>query len=311
MLGHYSKLYQKYPGLDMLPIELGRLYQELGQYAEAEFWFSRAIYRHPLSDEGYRHLANLYRNTDRMEQLVETLERWLEIRPNSGDVMLVLSQVKSHNPEQYDAAITMAKQSLLFITHPETLASAYMHLGNLYQNLQQFDAAMTAFQAALHIQPRNIEIYVQLGTLYYDRQEYQLSQHIFEKALAISPENAKILCNLGYLAWMQGNVEQAQKYYHRSIELDPTYDIALNNLGVLYLDHIGNIPLAMALFDQTLSYNPHYALCHYNKGRAYSFMGETIEAAKCFQRAQEFNETSRELDQKELTERIKQLFENT
>ncbi len=225
--------------------------------------------------------------------------------------MSVLSQAVANTPEGFEESMNLAKQALLSLKDPGMLANTYTHIGNLYASVQALDNAILAYHAALSIYPNALDTYIQLGTLHYDRQEFALSQKTFEKALALNPDNARILCNLGYLAWMQGNINQALSYYHGSIALEPSYDIALNNLGVLYLDHIGDIEKAMDLFNQTLLHNPHYALCHYNKGRAYSFLGETVEAARCFNQAQELNECSHELDSRELSERIKQLFENT
>lgn len=310
LLESYLDLYQSYPGMEPVLIEIGKLYSQRELYAEAEFWFCRALYRYPSRDDAYRSLANLYRNTNNIEQLTDILRKWLLIRPNNGEILLALSQTLAQHAETYDEALLMAKKAVMLLNDPVLLANAYIHLGNLYSNVQAIDTAIMAYQAAINSCPENLDTYIQLGTLYYDKQEYDLSQKIFEKALKLSPRNAKILCNLGYLAWMQNDVSQALTYYHHSIALDPTYDIALNNLGVLYLDHIGDIQQAMMLFDQALLYNPEYALCHYNKGRAFSFLGETIEAARCFMQAQELNKCSNELDNRELTDRINQLFEN-
>ena len=53
------------------------------------------------------------------------------------------------------------------------------------------------------------------------------------------------------------------------------------------------------------------ALCHYNKGRALSFLGQTLEAAECFYKAQALNVNSQELDNQDIEDRLKQLFEST
>ncbi len=311
VLNDYLELYKTYPGLELIHTEIGKIYAQREQYAEAEYWFKEALQRHPIRDDGYQYLTNLYQITGNLEQLIEILESWLLIRPNNGEIMSVLSQALSQVPEHYERALELAKRAILNLQSPVMLANAYTHLGNLYSCMQSYDAAVTAYQAGISIYPQGLDTYVYLGTLYYDKQEYLLSQKVFEKALSLSGSNAKIFCNLGYLAWMQGNIQQSLDYYHQSITLDPTYDIALNNLGVLYLDHVGNIQKAMELFDQTLIYNPNYALCHYNKGRAFSFLGKTIEAARCFSLAQDLNEVNQELDNRELTDRINQLFENS
>lgn len=309
-LNRLLKLQQKYPGLEILPVEIGNLYLYQDDYSSAEYWYRKAIERHPSRDEGYRGLVMLYQNLFCIEELIEVLNQWLALRPNHAEILFALSQAYGSQPEKLIEATQIAQQALLNTTDSSLMATLYSHLGHLYTQLQQHESAAVAYQASVHAEPDRFENLIQLGTLYYDRQQFALSQQTFLKALALSPQNAKIYCNLGYLAWMQGDIETAQAHYHKSISLDPSYDIALNNLGVLYLDHIGNMQKAMALFDQTLLHNPNYALCYYNKGRAYSFLGENIEAAKCFQKAQELNVVSHELDQRELTERIQDLFES-
>ena len=305
----YLKLYNRYPGLYVLLINIGKLYEQREHFSEAEFWFIRAVERYPLQDEAYRCLAQIYQAKHQPEMLVEILEKWLKIRPKSGEIRLALSHALAFSPESYDSAIREAKLALLTLSDNKLLCNLYVHLGNLYSQMDQCDNALLAYQCAATTMPTSQEAYINLGTLYYELKEYLLAQHTFEIALKLSPDNARILCNLGYLAWMQDNIKAALKYYSQSIALEPSYDIATNNLGVLYLDHVGDVRQAIKLFEQTLSYNPLYALCYYNLGRAYSFLGQTVEAAHSFQQAQLLNIVTQELDGDELEERIKQLFE--
>jgi tetratricopeptide (TPR) repeat protein len=309
-LSIWLRLYQILPGLAPVPVEVAGIYIERNQWDEAEFWLERALARHPLHDAAYHALADLYRFNNEPVLLRETLEKWLAICPNNGELLLALSDVLSRIPEMQEEAIFYAKRALSEVTDGEKQADLYLNLGDLYQqNTMCLEAAMIAYHTAISLRPDYLEAYVQLGTLYYDCGEYKLAQSVFEKALVLSPRNSRILCNLGYLAWLQEETTVALDYYQKSIAEDPSYDVALNNLGVLYLDHIGDIAQAMALFQQTLQINPEYALCYYNLGRAYSFQGHAIEAAQCFRKAQVLNETTEELDSRELSERIQQLFE--
>lgn len=304
------ELSDEYPGHPMIYIALSRYYTKLGQFLQAEYWLRQAQERFPLRDESFHSLIELYQLMGNTPALVETIERWLTLRPNNSELKLLLSRALSVNPEQVQAAIDLAKEALSQTKDKELMADIYFHLGHLYNLIDSLEASTLAYQASINLSPDHIESYIHLGTLYYDMNAYRLSQQLFEQALVMSPENPRILCNLGYLAWMQGHIEAAKDYYNKSISLDPTYDIALNNLGVLYLDHEGDLQKALALFDQTLMFNPFYALCHYNKGRAFSFLGKTLEAASCFKRARELNQNSQELDNRDIDARIKHLFEN-
>ena len=305
----YLTLYKRYPGLYVLLISIGKLYEQREQFSEAEFWFTRAVERYPLQDEAYRCLAGIYQMKHQPEMLVEILETWLKIHPKSGEIRLALSHALAFSPDNYEAAIREAKLSLLSLRDKKMMCNLYLHLGNLYSQMEQYDNALLAYQCGTTTLPTSQDAYVNLGTLYYELKEYLLAQQTFEIALKLSPDNSRILCNLGYLAWMQDNIKTALQYYQQSVTLEPSYDIATNNLGVLYLDHVGDVRQAIKLFEQTLTYNPLYALCYYNLGRAYSFLGKTVEAAHSFQQAQLLNIATQELDAEELEERIKQLFE--
>ena len=310
LMSRLVSLSHEYPGSSHLLVAIGREYMANEQYTEAEFAFKRAIERFPMFDEAYKMLVSVYQATRNLDGALQILKAWEQIRPNNGAIQLQLSRVMSEEPTMVEDALRMAKQAVLTLTDNIQLAEAYFHIGNIYTAMAQPQAASVAYQTSISLVPNCLEAYIHVGTLYYDLQDYKLSELMFEKALSLDSTNAKIYCNLGYLAWMQNDIKKAQQFYHVSISLDPTYDIALNNLGVLYLDHIGDINQAMALFGQTLQVNPNYALCHYNVGRAYSFLGENIEAARSLQRAQELNVHSQELDNQELKERINQLFEN-
>jgi len=303
------ELNQKYPGDEATLLALGTHYFNIEFFEEAEFWFKRLVDRHPSRDEGYRMLTNLYQMTLSYDELVDVLTRWQAIRPNSGEICLLLSQTLIQQPECFEEALRLARQATLILKDSHTLTNAYLHLAALYGAAHMIDAACTAYQAAIQLSPNRLDAYVHLGTMYYERHELKLAQTVFEQGLAISPNNGRLLCNLGYLAWMEGDVARAQRLYHKSIAIDPTYEIALNNLGVLYLDHIGDMDAAMALFEQTTQINPDYALSYFNIGRVHTFWGNTIEAAKAFQKARELNGNGSELDNADLTDRIQQLFE--
>ncbi|MCA9799257.1 MAG: tetratricopeptide repeat protein [Cyanobacteria bacterium HKST-UBA06] len=306
-----QKIYTAYPGHPATYGALSRYYAKQNLFIQAEFWLSRSRQRFPLRDNTFHGLLELHQLTGNLVATTFLLQDWLSLRPRHADLQLLLSRALSEDPEQYDDAITMAKQALTNTNDPNILADIYFHLANLYTLTSQIEAAAMAYQATINLAPDSLEAYVHLGTLYYDMESYGLARQVFKQALAYSPDNARIYCNLGYLSWMQGDIEEAKQHYNQSIALDPGYDIALNNLGVLYLDHIGDMAEALRLFEQTLLFNPNYALCHYNKGRALSFLGQTLEAAECFYKAQALNVNSQELDNQDIEDRLKQLFEST
>ena len=61
-------------------------------------------------------------------------------------------------------------------------------------------------------------------------------------------------------------------------------------MGVIYLDGIRNLKEAKKLFETAISIKPDYVMAHFNLGRVLEEQGQSIEAAKSYQKALEINE---------------------
>ncbi len=183
-------------------------------------------------------------------------------------------------------------------------------LGCLFQeDIQNLDAAISSYQIACSLTPRNIEIYINLGSAFYEKGEYDNALTVYRRAIELEPNNSKIYCNLGYLHWGKGDMEEAIKSYDLAIKYNKEYDIAYNNLGVIYLDDLGRVQNAVEQFKQAIKYNPNYALAYYNMARAMTIKGDKIEAARLFQIALDLNSITNELDSHEIQARINNLFD--
>lgn len=183
-------------------------------------------------------------------------------------------------------------------------------LGYIQQNVtKNTEAAISSFQIAHLLAPKEIDIYISLGSAFYDIEDYKNALIIYRRALELDPDNAKIHCNMGYLYWGMGDITEAIKEYNLSIKNDPLYDIAHNNLGVIYLDDLAHISKAIECFKHAAEANPNYALAYYNIARAHAIKGEKIEAAKYYQLAYDVNSVTEEIEPSEIQERLNNLFD--
>jgi tetratricopeptide (TPR) repeat protein len=183
-------------------------------------------------------------------------------------------------------------------------------LGYVFQEAKEnYDAAISSYQSASLLNPKDIDIYISLGSAFYDKKDYDNALSVYRTALEIEPNNAKIHCNLGYLLWGKGMIEESLKEYQLSIKYDPTYDIAYNNMGVIYLDDLGKLNDAAACFEKAISNNPNYALAYYNLGRTIAMKGDKIEAARLFQVALDLNSVTNEMDSADIKDKINELFD--
>jgi tetratricopeptide (TPR) repeat protein len=304
----YQGLHERFLGFPPVMNLISALYQRKGMYDEAIDWVNKAIARDPLNEEGYFQLAGMLEQLNEHRQGRALYKRLLSLRPHDPQIHCSLGNLHSVMNDT-DEAISHYKAAFQLSADPAWKALISQTLGGLYQDVKHnAEAAQLAFQTAIELNPTESCNYIQLGILYFESGDYTNAEIIYEQALKIRPDSARIHSNLGYLKWLKGNIGEAVQHYDTAIDLDPLYDIPYNNLGVIHLDIIGNIPRAIELIEKAAELNEHYALAFYNLGRAYMFVGQRLEAAQCFQKAQHLNEYTKELDNDELNERLNSLF---
>jgi tetratricopeptide (TPR) repeat protein len=168
------------------------------------------------------------------------------------------------NPADLQAALGYAQRAVQL---DSTLADAHVVTGRIFQAMsEKRDLAVTEFQRALELEPRNSDAiqgmakaYVELGrdadaeaafkqairlrpwswdgynslaSYYFRKKRYADADAQYHKALEVAPDNASVYSNLGLTLLGEDKPAEAAKMYRRSIELEPDYR-ALNNLAVL------------------------------------------------------------------------------
>ena len=75
------------------------------------------------------------------------------------------------------------------------------------------------------------------------------------------------------------------------------------------MDGLGNAEEALDYFEEAISLNPNYTMAYYNAARASEEMGFINDAANYYQGAIDLNKITEELDELDLTRRLRKLFE--
>ncbi|WP_303674374.1 tetratricopeptide repeat protein [Vampirovibrio chlorellavorus] len=309
-LTHYLKIHQQFPGLPGVTVLIGELYRETGHPEEARHWFEKALERHPDYLNGYYHLARLLEEQENYPQMARVYETIVQMTPHQPDAHCHLGNAYYYMNDftqavcHYATALQLGKDN-----HWKAMVAQSM--ANIHADyLRNAQAAIAYYDMASVLNPEDVENYIQMGLLYFQKEDFANAESVYLKAIKANPKMPKLYSNLGYLRWMANDVERAIAYYKRAIELDDTYEIPINNLGVIHLDLLGEVDSAIGYFQQAIAINDSYALAYYNLGRAYSFLGNRLDAAHCFKTAQALNLESKDLDNDELSARIHSLFDS-
>jgi Flp pilus assembly protein TadD len=174
-------------------------YVLLGDFADADKWFSEVTAATPNDAEAWYLLGRTKYNENRFAEAVTSFERVLAIRPKD--------------------------------------IQAEDNLGLAYQGLGHTEQAKAAFQAAIEWQsatPADAQPYLNLGTLLTDQGEPSAAVQHLQMAASLAPQNPKIHEEFGRALEAKGDMERAQTQLERAVELAPTAGALHFKLGQIY-----------------------------------------------------------------------------
>lgn len=95
-------------------------------------------------------------------------------------------------------------------------------LGNLYFDAERYDEAVRWYDAALKVDPRNVNASTDLGIAYYYSNQPDRALAQFERSLAIDPKHSKTLLNIGIVrAFGKQDLAGAEQAWQRVLDLAP------------------------------------------------------------------------------------------
>jgi cytochrome c-type biogenesis protein CcmH/NrfG len=101
-------------------------------------------------------------------------------------------------------------------------ADTRVQLGNVYFDAEQYDDAITWYQAALTINPRDPDVSTDLGVAYYYTNQADRAVKQFEHSLGVDPKHTKTLLNLGIVkAFGKQDLNGAAAAWQQVVELAP------------------------------------------------------------------------------------------
>ena len=95
------------------------------------------------------------------------------------------------------------------------------------------EARAAALKATADKNPSDAETRVQLGNLYFDAERYEDATRWYEAALGIDPKNVNASTDLGITYYYSNKPDAALAQFERSLAIDPTHSKTLLNVGIV------------------------------------------------------------------------------
>jgi tetratricopeptide (TPR) repeat protein len=199
----YARLAREYPGQIDPILEMGRMYYERGELADAEVAYRRAIELQPSEIEPRMAMARVYFGMNRVAEARREFETVASLQPENTEAHDYLARIYALEEATYDKAIREAR--LVLIAEPKNDETRLL-LGKILRYRDQPAEAATELEKLATRQPVDPEALLELARAYVDAEEYENAIATFQRLVGIEPSNLDARIEFGVA------LTEAQRY---------------------------------------------------------------------------------------------------
>jgi len=268
---------------------------------KAESEIQRAAVTHPEWSAVRRLQAQLLIARGALDDAVALLRALQEQDPSDLETYLELVEVlrRQWREHRWAGRTTEAQQKLteiraqyqLLIDRDVAPARGYFGLGDVAQEIEEWDTARQAYLQAVAIDAEYAAAYLRLAQVELHTPDEPLALAYLEQALTVAEEGDTVAvaayCEQGeillerhlraQIAGGQGPIEEAQQAFETARSLDGRAVRALNGLGRIAYE-TGDVPSAENLYRQAQGVDAHNFDTLYGLGRVYQARGQSHAA---------------------------------
>ncbi len=104
--------------------------------------------------------------------------------------------------------------------------------------------------------PENASAWVQLGHVYFDTDQYENAIEAYKKSLSIQPGNANVLTDLGVMYRYNRQPQDAIRSFNEAIAADPKHEWPRFHKGMVLLKDLNEKKMALTVWEELLTINP-------------------------------------------------------
>lgn len=205
------------PGALDLVVDLGDLWFDFGDHAEAQAYYARALGKKPDHVGATIGLGNVHRMRGELDEARKLFERARELAPLNFVALYnlgVLAQAEGRAQEArelYEQARALAPKE----------PTIHNNLGSLAEAAGDLEQAVQSFRAARDADPRHFESRYNLGSVLLRLDRAREAEPILREALALRPDSVFAHNNLANAYLRLGWFEKAERELALLARLDP------------------------------------------------------------------------------------------
>jgi superkiller protein 3 len=242
-LAEFSAVAAADPGNSEAFFYSGQIHYQRGEYEKARAALGKAVALAPASASAlprYQLGATLLRLGD-LAGAERELRRSLELQPDYARALYALAEAREQSGDAKEAAALRARFDTLQRQEQERdeKGARYRHherLGLLHSDRGEWPQAVSEFETAVSLEPRNARAYTYLGIALSNAGRIDPALAAFRKAIDLDPGQALALTELGRMLAMRGELQQARGYLEKAVAANPNLIEAHEFLANVYED---------------------------------------------------------------------------
>jgi tetratricopeptide (TPR) repeat protein len=276
-------------------VNIGLAYYRQDEFLKAIPAFESVVRDQPDALQP-RHLLGLcYFFAERWADAANTLEPLWPQESGQLSYLYVLS-IAAHRAGKKELD---EKATLQLVKIGEGSAEFHLFMGKAHLNLEQYDLALTDFQAAEEANPSLTFVHFNLGLTYLKKQDYENARDEFLKDVAVEPDLALNYDKLGDVYSFLERNKDAEKNYREALQRDPR--LVNSDVGIAKIClREQRYPQALSAIEAANKLDPGRTDIHYLRGQILLHMGRKEEGKREL-------ETSVRIDNERRSEREKQV----
>jgi cytochrome c-type biogenesis protein CcmH/NrfG len=104
--------------------------------------------------------------------------------------------------------------------------------------------------------PDDVEAWIKLGDLYFDSNNYDKAILAYNQSLKLKPDNADVLTDLGVMYQRSEHPTEAVKCFDKAIAIDPRHEASRFNKGIVLLHDLNDKEGAIKAWEELVKLNP-------------------------------------------------------
>ena len=183
--------------------------------------------------------------------------------------------------ENFEAAIGFYNAAIELVPK---FGDAHYNCGNAYKGMGSYEEAINCYRHATVCNPGDVDALLNTGLCYILLRRFTEAVQWFQKAVDQNPLNSEALNNLGGALNELKQYNQALDCLHRALNLQSQSGHLMLNLGNSYLG-LKNFKEAEKFFQISVNAMPNDPKCHIGLGLALKAQGLIEEAIRCYAKA--------------------------